>query len=167
MGPGNAGSPQSIQASPAEDQAAFREQVASLHQRAIVVDTHADTTQRIVYQGARFLDGIPGAHLDLPKMRAGGLDAQFFSIFVAPRRTPAGRVFLGIAPPGAGNSGDGRERARGQLALARTAAESDKMPRVVWPPSCSAWREAIRWGWGRNQSSSHTCGVSPVKAFAT
>jgi membrane dipeptidase len=61
--------------------------------RPLIVDTHADTTQRIVYQGASFLDGIPGAHLDLPKMRAGGLDAQFFSIFVSPRRTPPSDYF--------------------------------------------------------------------------
>jgi membrane dipeptidase len=59
----------------------------------IVVDTHADTTQRIVYQGASFLDGIPGAHVDLAKMRAGGLDAQFFSIFVLPKRTPPASYF--------------------------------------------------------------------------
>jgi membrane dipeptidase len=59
----------------------------------IVVDTHADTTQRIVYQGASFVDGIPGAHLDLAKMRAGGLDAQFFSIFVLPKRTPPTAFF--------------------------------------------------------------------------
>jgi membrane dipeptidase len=59
----------------------------------IVVDTHADTTQRIVYQGAQFLTGIPDAHLDLPKMRAGGLTAQFFSIFVLPKRTPPAAFF--------------------------------------------------------------------------
>ena len=61
--------------------------------RPLIVDTHADTTQRIVYQGASFLDGIPGAHLDLPKMRAGGLDAEFFSIFVLPSRTPPSAYF--------------------------------------------------------------------------
>ena len=61
--------------------------------RPLMVDTHADTTQRIVYQGASFLDGIPGAHLDLAKMRAGGLDAQFFSIFVLPKRTPPSAYF--------------------------------------------------------------------------
>src|SRR3569623_1009768 len=59
----------------------------------LIVDTHADTTQRIVYQGASFLDGIPGAHLDLPKMRAGGLSAEFFSIFVLPSRTAAAAYF--------------------------------------------------------------------------
>ncbi len=67
--------------------------VGALHARAIVVDAHADTTQRIVYQGADFLDGIPDAQLDFPKMRAGGIDGQFLSIFVFPRRTPPGAYF--------------------------------------------------------------------------
>lgn len=65
-----------------------------IHQRSIVIDTHADTTQRIVYQGASFMEGIPGAHLDFPKMVAGGIDAQFFSIFVVPKRTPPEAYFL-------------------------------------------------------------------------
>jgi len=90
--------------------------------RPIIVDTHADTTQRIVYQGALFLDGIPGAHLDLPKMRAGGLDAEFFSIFVLPSRTPPATYFSealkqihAIQALAAGSGG--------RLALARTARD--------------------------------------------
>ena len=88
--------------------------------RPLMVDTHADTTQRIVYQGADFLEGIPGAHLDLTKMRAGGLDAEFFSIFVAPSRTPATSYFaeamkqIHAIQALAARSG-------GRLALARTA----------------------------------------------
>jgi len=88
----------------------------------LIVDTHADTTQRIVYQGASFLDGIPGAHLDLPKMRAGGLSAEFFSIFVLPSRTPAAAYFSeamkqihAIQALAAGSGG--------RLALARTARD--------------------------------------------
>ena len=58
-------------------------QAASVHQRAIVVDTHADTTQRLVFDptfdiGARHSDG----NLDLPRMKEGGLDGVFFSIWV-------------------------------------------------------------------------------------
>lgn len=97
-------------------------EVLDLHRRAIVIDTHADTTQRIVYEGAQFLDGIPGAHLDLARMRAGGLDAQFFSIFVFPRRTQPTAFF----------SESARQvkaihslvaASNGRLALARTARE--------------------------------------------
>src|SRR5437879_3663534 len=55
-----------------------------LHRRAIVIDTHSDCTQRIAYDGIDFARPQPDMHVDLPKMRAGGLDAQFFSIFVGP-----------------------------------------------------------------------------------
>src|SRR5881296_3772430 len=58
-----------------------------LHRRAIVIDTHSDCTQRIAYDGIDFAQAQPDMHVDLPKMRAGGLDAEFFSIFVGPWRT--------------------------------------------------------------------------------
>jgi membrane dipeptidase len=55
----------------------------AVHDRAIVVDTHADTTQRLIYDpkfniGERHGDG----NVDIPRMRDGGLDALFFSIWV-------------------------------------------------------------------------------------
>ena len=58
-----------------------------LHRRAIVIDTHSDCTQRVAYDGIDFARAQPDMHVDLPKMRAGGLDAEFFSIFVGPWRT--------------------------------------------------------------------------------
>jgi membrane dipeptidase len=66
---------------PAGDQVSSR--ARQLHDRAIVVDTHDDTTQRLVFDktfnlGARNKNG----HIDIPRMREGGLDALFFSIWV-------------------------------------------------------------------------------------
>ena len=55
-----------------------------LHERAIVVDTHSDCTQRIVYGGVDLAQPQPDMQVDLPKLKAGGVDAQFFSIFVGP-----------------------------------------------------------------------------------
>jgi membrane dipeptidase len=59
----------------------------SLHFSSIVVDTHADTTQR-------FIDGDfdLGPHnatgsIDIPRMKEGGLDAIFFSIWVPSKIT--------------------------------------------------------------------------------
>src|SRR5215510_9459513 len=54
-----------------------------LHERAIVIDTHDDTTQRLIFEktfdiGARNKDG----NIDIPRMGEGGLDAIFFSIWV-------------------------------------------------------------------------------------
>jgi acyl-homoserine-lactone acylase len=59
----------------------------TLHQGAIVVDTHADTTQRLpgFDLSARHADG----HLDIPRMRQGGLDAVFFSIWTTGTRPGA------------------------------------------------------------------------------
>ncbi len=56
---------------------------ARLHKRAIVLDTHADTTQRLLSGkwdiGKRDTEG----QLDIPRMREGGLDGVFFSIWMA------------------------------------------------------------------------------------
>jgi len=54
-----------------------------VHERAIVVDTHADTTQRLIFDpkfniAERHGDG----NIDIPRMRDGGMDALFFSIWV-------------------------------------------------------------------------------------
>jgi len=56
---------------------------AAIHQRAIVIDSHGDTTQRLFFDknfdiSARHEDG----NIDVPRMREGGLDALFFSIWV-------------------------------------------------------------------------------------
>jgi membrane dipeptidase len=57
-----------------------------LHKRAIVIDTHADTTQLVTYGPIDIAQPQPDAQVDLAKAAAGGLDAQFFSIFVLPFR---------------------------------------------------------------------------------
>ncbi len=54
-----------------------------VHERAIVIDSHDDTTQRLLYEpgfdiGTRHADGS----IDVPRMRDGGLDALFFSIWM-------------------------------------------------------------------------------------
>jgi membrane dipeptidase len=56
---------------------------AAVHTRAIVVDSHDDTPQRMFFDktfdlGTRHRDG----NIDIPRMRDGGLDALFFSIWV-------------------------------------------------------------------------------------
>ncbi len=55
-----------------------------LHRRALVIDTHADTTGRITDDGLDIAKEQPGMHVDLPKLQRGGVDAQFFSIFIGP-----------------------------------------------------------------------------------
>ena len=54
-----------------------------VHERAIVVDTHDDTTQRL-FDDKSFDIGRrnPTGSIDIPRMREGGLDALFFSIWI-------------------------------------------------------------------------------------
>jgi membrane dipeptidase len=57
----------------------------AIHQRAIAIDMHADTTQRMVDEQVDLMARLPDGHLDFPRAREGGLDAQFFSIWVEPQ----------------------------------------------------------------------------------
>src|SRR5882762_728626 len=60
-----------------------------LHRRAVVVDTHSDVTQAITYEGYDFAQRHDFLHEDLPRAREGGLDAQFFSIWINPETIKA------------------------------------------------------------------------------
>ena len=63
------------------------------HQRAIVIDAHSDVTEAIFYQGYDFGVRHQDHNLDLPRMHEGGLDAQFFSIFVHPESVDIHQFF--------------------------------------------------------------------------
>ena len=96
-----------------------------LHERAIVIDSHDDTTQRLLFEkgfdiGARHANG----NIDIPRMKEGGLDALFFSIWVPSDLT---------GPPAVKRAMDlidaVREAVRthpGDLMLATTAADVRK-----------------------------------------
>ena len=58
-----------------------------LHYDAVVVDAHVDTPMRLLDDGyalaERHAPRPDRAHLDGPRLREGGLDAPFFSVYVA------------------------------------------------------------------------------------
>ncbi len=56
-----------------------------IHRRAISIDMHADTTQRLVDERLDISRRLGDGHLDTERMKEGGLDAQFFSIWVEPQ----------------------------------------------------------------------------------
>lgn len=58
---------------------------ASVHRRAVAIDMHADTVQFMLDEGADINTRLTTTHLDAVRMREGGLDAQFFSIWVEPQ----------------------------------------------------------------------------------
>jgi membrane dipeptidase len=95
---------------------------AEVHRRAIVVDTHDDTPQRLLFEKTFDLSRRDAAgHIDIPRMREGGLDAVFFSIWVPSKTTGPKAVELAVR-----QIDSVREAVRkrpGDLVLATTAAE--------------------------------------------
>lgn len=83
-------------------------QARALHGRAIVIDTHCDTTQLLADPNWSLAYCHPDGHVDIPRMREGGVGAMFFAIFAAP---PLGR-------------GAGLAAVRHQLNLIEAAVES-------------------------------------------
>lgn len=54
-----------------------------LHKSAIVIDTHCDTTQRLEQTGWNISERQADGHLDLPRLREGGVSAVFFAVWAA------------------------------------------------------------------------------------
>ena len=69
-------------------QVSVRPDARRIHDQAIVIDTHMDTLQRVLMQhadlGVRSKDG----QADLDRFREGGVDAQFFAVWVDPMYAP-------------------------------------------------------------------------------
>jgi len=96
-----------------------------VHREAIVVDTHIDTTMMLSRDGWDFMvrhQPEPGEnHVDLPRMREGGLDAAFFSIYMpgtvtGPEAVKRALILIDHVRRLA-------EQHPGEIALATTAAE--------------------------------------------
>lgn len=94
----------------------------SIHQRAIAIDMHADTAQRLLDEQVDLQQELSDGHFDAVRARAGGLDAQFFSIWVEPQ------LF-------GGGGAKAMKRADDQIAAVRTLA--DKHPET-WALATSA-----------------------------
>jgi membrane dipeptidase len=58
------------------------ERARKLHFSSIVLDTHDDTTQRFFSKTYDLAKRNPDGHIDIPRMREGGMNAVFFSIWI-------------------------------------------------------------------------------------
>src|SRR5436190_18333282 len=104
----------------------------SIHKRAIAVDMHADSVQRVLDEHVDLQQQLTDGHFDAVRAKAGGLDAQFFSIWVEPQ------LFGGGGPKA-------MKRADDQIAAIRALAEKHS---ETWLPATSAddIRRAVREG---------------------
>ena len=58
------------------------ERARTLHFSSIVLDTHDDTTQRFFSKDFDIGKRNPDGHVDIPRLREGGMNAIFFSIWI-------------------------------------------------------------------------------------
>ncbi len=64
------------------------DRVKNLHERSYVFDAHCDTAMRLIGERAVDLgERLEEGHMDLPRMKEGGLDAQIFACWPNPRLT--------------------------------------------------------------------------------
>ena len=59
-----------------------------LHDSALVFDAHVHVINRQFYEGTDIGDRYADGHVDLPRMKEGGLDALFFTIFTSEQYYP-------------------------------------------------------------------------------
>ena len=100
---------------------AISEKARRIHFASLVVDTHDDTTQRLLNGKFDLAARNSSGSIDIPRMKEGGLGAIFFSIWIPSKITDPQAVQRALDQIDAV-----REQVRkhpGQLALATTAAE--------------------------------------------
>jgi membrane dipeptidase len=61
---------------------ASEEAVDRLHREALVWDTHNDLSYRILYEGLDIGERLPAGHVDIPRLKEGGVDVQTIALFV-------------------------------------------------------------------------------------
>jgi membrane dipeptidase len=97
-------------------------EVRQLHEKAVVVDMHCDVTEAMYTENYDLTARHHDHAVDLPRMREGGLDAAFFSVFIHPDSVDVHQFFpeamreIDLLTSVAKANPD-------KLALARTAAE--------------------------------------------
>jgi len=56
--------------------------ILKLHQDALVWDCHNDLAYRVLYEGLDIGDRLPAGHVDIPRMKEGGVDVQTVAMFI-------------------------------------------------------------------------------------
>jgi len=87
-----------IACNPQVDEEVLLVRAKDIHEKVLTVDTHADTPSRLLREGwvigeRHDPDERSSGCIDLPRMKEGGLDAEFFAVFVGQGElTPEGYV---------------------------------------------------------------------------
>jgi membrane dipeptidase len=68
---------------PAQQKDALSERARKIHFSSIVLDTHIDVTPKLQRPDWKFAEEHKDGHIDLPRMKRGGLNGLFFSIYMS------------------------------------------------------------------------------------
>ncbi len=80
----------------AEVEDAIARRARQIHFTSLVLDTHVDVTPKLQRPDWRFTEEHSEGHIDLPRIKKGGLDALFFSIYMPGTVTGPKAVFDSI-----------------------------------------------------------------------
>ena len=72
-----------VSCAPSNEEKSLRD-FQQIHSNAIVIDSHSDFLDRSAIDGSHINEDPLGAQTSLSKFKQGGIDAQFFSVFVPP-----------------------------------------------------------------------------------
>ncbi|HEX4002834.1 MAG TPA: dipeptidase [Candidatus Acidoferrales bacterium] len=97
------------------------ERARDLHFRSLVIDTHVDTTQRLLADDFNLGASHPDGSIDIPRMREGGVGAVFFAVWIPGTVTGAEAVQRALGQIDAVRRAVARHA--GDLVLARSAAD--------------------------------------------
>lgn len=70
----------------------YQSSARTLHQRCVVLDSHCDTTQRLLDERWRFDERHSFGHVDLPRLRDGGVSAVVLAVFAPDKQEPGANV---------------------------------------------------------------------------
>ncbi len=73
-----------------------QERAKHLHFDALVVDTHADTLGPVARGQRRLGEHSAWGHVDLPRLRLGGVNVQFFALYIEPDYKPDRGLLRGL-----------------------------------------------------------------------
>lgn len=58
------------------------ERIETLHRQALVWDCHNDLSYRVLYEKLDISRRLPGGHVDIPRLKEGGVDVQTVALFI-------------------------------------------------------------------------------------
>ena len=67
-----------------------------IHSESIVFDAHIDTATHLLWRDPDFSQRLDAGHVDIPRLREGGVDAAFFAVWISEENSDMDAMRLAI-----------------------------------------------------------------------